>query len=37
MYEYIITTVVLGNKTKTLGFVKPLYCTCSHITCYLNN
>ena len=32
MYEYILTTVRRGNKTKTFGFVKPLYCTCSHIT-----
>ena len=35
MYEYILTTVRRGNKTKTFGFVKPLYCTCSHITFYL--
>jgi hypothetical protein len=32
MYKYILTTVRRGNKTKTFGFVKPLYCTCSHIT-----
>ena len=32
MYEYILTTVRWTNKPKTLGFVKPLYCTCSHIT-----
>ena len=32
MYEYIIAAVVLGNKTKTLGFIEPLYCTCSHMT-----
>jgi hypothetical protein len=35
MYEYILTTVRRGNKTKTFGVVKPLYCTCSHITLYL--
>jgi hypothetical protein len=32
MYEYVIATIILRNKTKTFGFVKPLYCTCSHIT-----
>jgi hypothetical protein len=32
MYKDILTTVRRGNKTKTFGFVKPLYCTCSHIT-----
>jgi len=36
MYEYILTTVRRSNKTKTFGFVKPLYCTCSHSTFYLN-
>ena len=36
MYEYIFTTFRRGNKTKALGFVKPLYCTCSHITFTLN-
>jgi hypothetical protein len=35
MNEYVITAAVLGNKTKPFGFVKPLYCTCSHITLYL--
>ena len=37
MYEYILTTVRRGNKTKTFGLVKPLYCTCSHITFTLKN
>jgi hypothetical protein len=32
VYEYIIATAVLRNKTKTLGFVEPFYSTCSHIT-----
>ena len=30
MYEYIRTAVVLGNKTKTFSFVKPLHSTCCH-------
>jgi hypothetical protein len=36
MYEHVITAIVLRNKTKTFGFVKPLYSTCSHINFYLN-
>jgi len=36
MYEHIIAAIVLCDKTKTFGFVKPLYCTCSHMTFYLN-
>ena len=35
MYEHIIAALVLRDKTKTFGFVKPLYSTCSHINYYL--
>ena len=36
MHEHIIAARILRNKTKTFGFVKPLYSTCSHIAFYLN-
>jgi len=29
--EYVIAAIILRNKTKTFGFVKPFYSTCSHI------
>jgi hypothetical protein len=32
MYEYILTAISRRDKTKTLGIVKPLNCTCSHVT-----
>ena len=32
MHRYICAAIVLRNKTKTFGFVKSLYSTCSHIT-----
>ena len=35
MHEYVIAAIVLRDETKTFGLVKPLYCTCSHITFYL--
>ena len=30
VHEHVCAAIVLGNKTKALGFVKPLYSTCSH-------
>ena len=32
MYEYIFAAISRGDKTKTLGIVKPFNCTCSHET-----
>jgi len=35
MNEYVITTVILNDETKTLRVVEELYCTCCHVNYYL--
>ena len=35
--KYVITTIILHDKTKPLGVVKELHCTCCHINHYLFN
>lgn len=30
MNEYVCSTIILGYKAETFGFIEPLYCTCRH-------